>query len=112
MRPLFMLLWAFVLPIANKLQAQTLQFSQVLLVSTTQTVPANKVWKVESPLPSWGGGATTNTITIDGNLVVVTIGGSSSVSGISFPIWLPAGTSLAAGQNIPRISVIEFTVVP
>ena len=97
--------------IAAKVQSQTLQFSQVLLVSSTQTVPANKVWKVESPLPSWGGGSTTNTITIDGNLVVVAIGGSA-ISGISFPIWLPAGTTLAGGQNIPRISVIEFTVVP
>ena len=109
---LLIALWFSLVSINKTVQAQTLQFSQVLLVSTTQTVPANKVWKVESPLPSWGGGATTNTITIDGNLVVVTIGGSSSISGISFPLWLPSGTTLAPGSNIPRISVIEFTVVP
>jgi len=38
--------------LANTSRAQTLQFSQVLLVSTTQTVPANKVWKVEGFMPS------------------------------------------------------------
>lgn len=112
MRKFFLfVLISFIFIVAEKVQSQTLQFSQVLLISNTQTVPANKVWKVESPLPSWGGGSTTNTITIDGNLVVVAIGGSA-ISGISFPIWLPAGTTLAGGQNIPRISVVEFTVVP
>ncbi|MBM3171947.1 MAG: hypothetical protein FJZ75_10105 [Bacteroidetes bacterium] len=32
------------------LKAQTLQFSQVKLVTTIETVPANKVWKIESAL--------------------------------------------------------------
>lgn len=32
------------------LKAQTLQFSQVKLISTVETVPANKVWKIESAL--------------------------------------------------------------
>jgi hypothetical protein len=32
------------------LKAQTLQFSQVKLVTTVETVPANKVWKIESAL--------------------------------------------------------------
>lgn len=37
---------------ATALPAQTLSFSQVKLVSTVQTVPQNKVWKVENILPS------------------------------------------------------------
>jgi hypothetical protein len=32
------------------LKAQTLQFSQVKLITTVETVPANKVWKIESAL--------------------------------------------------------------
>lgn len=28
------------------------------------------------------------------------------------PIWLPAGTTLAAGDNVLSVSVVEFTVVP
>jgi hypothetical protein len=28
------------------------------------------------------------------------------------PLWLPAGTTLAAGTNVFGVSVIEFTVVP
>jgi hypothetical protein len=29
-----------------------------------------------------------------------------------FPLWIPAGTSLAAGSNVGEISVIEFIVQP
>lgn len=32
------------------LKAQTLQFSQIKLVGNVETVPANKVWKIESVL--------------------------------------------------------------
>ena len=49
---LIIALWFSLVSINKTVQAQTLQFSQVLLVSTTQTVPANKVWKVESYTPS------------------------------------------------------------
>jgi hypothetical protein len=28
------------------------------------------------------------------------------------PLWLPAGTTLAAGSNVTKISVIEFNVIP
>jgi hypothetical protein len=30
----------------------------------------------------------------------------------SFPFWLPAGTTLAAGSGIGLISVIEFSIIP
>ncbi len=49
---LIIALWFSLVSINKTVQAQTLQFSQVLLVSTTQTVPANKVWKVEGFMPS------------------------------------------------------------
>jgi len=110
---------------------QTLQFSQVLLVSSnTQTVPAGKVWKVENILASSSlvasGNQTVNfSIAVDNSQVFVA-GANSQVNvynqGVQSmsstsnqlvqPIWLPAGSTLAAGQNVFRISVIEFTVLP
>ena len=110
---------------------QTLQFSQVLLVSSnTQTVPAGKVWKVENILASSSlvasGNQTVNfSISVDNSQVFVA-GANSQVNvynqGVQSmsstsnqlvqPIWLPAGSTLAAGQNVFRVSVIEFTVVP
>ena len=107
MRPLFVLLLAFVLPIANKLQAQTLQFSQVLLVTTTQTVPANKVWKVEGIIPT----SAEAIYYISINSSTCLIARVDNIKG-ALPIWLPAGTTLAASSNVFRVSVIEFTVVP
>jgi hypothetical protein len=110
---------------------QTLQFSQVLLVSSnTQTVPAGKVWKVTNILASSSlvasGNQTVNfSITVDNSQVFVA-GANSQVNvynqGVQSmsstsnqlvqPIWLPAGSTLAAGQNVFRVSVIEFTVLP
>lgn len=110
---------------------QTLQFSQVLLVSSNaQTVPAGKVWKVENILASSSlvasGNQTVNfSITVDNSQVFVA-GANSQVNvynqGVQSmsstsnqlvqPIWLPAGSTLAAGQNVFRVSVIEFTVLP
>ena len=96
--------------LAKTSQAQTLQFSQVLLVSTTQTVPANKVWKVEGVMPVYNGNAI-NQISINSTSIVVSTFGYT-LSGNAFPLWLPAGTTLAAGSNVFQVSVIEFTVVP
>ena len=97
--------------------SQTLQFSQVLLIgSNTQTVPAGKVWKVETALPSVlnQNAERQLSIIIDNN--TVGIGGSinwgSNLNILDQPFWLPAGTTLAAGQSVFRVSVIEFTVVP
>ena len=129
-----LLLFAFVVSLfslVNTSQAQTLQFSQVLLVSTTQTVPANKVWKVEGFMPSqsliapWV--STVNfSITVNNSRIFVagafhshTTNGSGGVAQTGYtasldfqPLWLPAGTTLAAGTNVFGVSVIEFTVVP
>ncbi len=119
----------------------TLQFNQVILLTTSANVPAGKVWKVESVL----GVATTtasnqdgsytatlpasHTIVVGGSNVDVATAllGSASVSYgyvsnartmwfskeicTSLPIWLPEGTSLATGANVSSISVIEFNVI-
>ena len=124
-----LLLFSFVVSLfalANTSQAQTLQFSQVLLVSTTQTVPANKVWKVEGFMPSqsliapWQ--STVNfSITINNSQIFVAgayqresgnSGYAYSANLVFQPLWLPAGTTLAAGTNVFGVSVIEFNVVP
>lgn len=126
MRHLFLLLTVLALPITNKLQCQTLQFSRVLFVTTTQTVPANKVWKVESILYSAAptnimGGNQNDQLVIDGTAMTVRAtrssnGGYNAVTyGVweqKLPLWMPAGSTLAAGQNVNSISVVEFTVVP
>lgn len=103
---------------ANKANSQTLQFSQVLLVTTTQTVPANKVWKIETVFPhasfsSSGGTGPIAQLVINNN--AGNVGHQRYDAGMSFmpfPAWLPSGTTLAAGQYVHWISVIEFTVVP
>ncbi len=123
-----LLLFSFVVSLfalAKTSQAQTLQFSQVLLVSTTQTVPANKVWKVESYTPSsvYGvhqGSPQTHAILVNSlsRIVGMVAGGSSgynyahTLAFNSFPMWLPAGTTLAVSTGVSQLSVIEFTVVP
>ncbi|MFZ4060566.1 MAG: hypothetical protein ACOYK5_05000 [Bacteroidia bacterium] len=106
MRHLLFLLLACVLPIANKLQGQTLQFSRVFLVTANpiQSVPANKVWKVENAMVNWSNQGNPFAIYVNGNPIYVTHE--------AFPIWLPTGTTLYAASSVYAISVIEFTVVP
>lgn len=118
MRHLFLLLVAFVFPVASKLQSQTLQFSQVLLISTVQTVPANKVWKVEAVIPDgqtlFNSSSNNPRISINNHTTAVSGWNNygTTLSSFNQPIWLPAGTTLAASSNTFRISVIEFTIVP
>lgn len=120
----------------------TLQFNQVKLVSaTSETVPTGKVWKVENVAGSrvlqYQISSTSTSdfnpadqaILINGNAVTVTqavaTGAGSGTGNTSwrasytyaasptdFPLWLPAGTTLAASTNVTYISVIEFNIVP
>lgn len=111
---LFFAFIATLFQFTNKINSQTLQFSRVLLVSTTQTVPANKVWKVESVVPYsqnyvWHEVVVNSLISMVGHVNQV---GTGDVWFNTFPMWLPAGTTLAAGQKVNYVSVIEFTVVP
>ena len=114
-------LFAWGLP---KAEAQkSLRFNQVKLVSTAETVPAGKVWKIENIgsslyAPVTTGLSSTPAIIINGNpiyLFVVRTSNSSNYLGtpaVFFPIWLPAATTLAASNNINFISVIEFIETP
>jgi len=120
----------------SHLQAQTnnLYFNQVILVgATTMTVPAGKVWKVEGFVQ---GGAyyigytgTMNTgcsgvfhgFYLNGILSGFPYS-PSVATGIStyymqgnpssFPLWLPAGTTLSTQCPNDFLSVIEFNVAP
>jgi len=128
------LVFALFIFAASALQAQTLSFSQVKLVSTVQTVPQNKVWKVENILPSVrptttnfsGQSAVDFTLLVNGLTVFylstesrgsLSGNGQTGITAVSAgigasPIWLPAGTTLAVGSNLHAISVIEFNVIP
>jgi len=121
--------------------SQSLTFNQVKLISTVETVPVGKVWKVENVMVTGGlsSSSTTNTSTPSGVVIYtyfvdgieysitkvsgsVTSGLNSSTSSSSrvylgidraiFPFWLPAGSTLAVGSGLARFSVLEFNVVP
>ncbi len=123
----------------NSVFAQgSLQFNQVLLVSTASTVPANKVWKIEAlayngGAPFASGANSYNHLfngnrgfdgiarfLINGSPVVLpvayltnTFNATSSVNpNFTFPMWLPAGSILTPQTNISYLSIIEFNVVP
>lgn len=112
---------------------KTLEFNQVKLVTTSETVPAGKVWKIEGvfyssnvPDPHCTGSTNYSSITPLNDIIIVggantTIRSFNSSGGANvgfnsvlwekeFPMWLPEGTSLAAGTGVSKISVIEFTV--
>ncbi len=119
------LLFLFVYRNPESGYSQSMNFSQVILITkgTTDTVPANKVWKIESytaegeivgsssPMTVQING-TTNYLAFnakDGNGAIYEAGGSRG------PLWLPAGTILAvnsANCGIELVSIIEFTVGP
>jgi hypothetical protein len=116
----------------SSIKAQTLQFSQVKKVTAVDTIPAGKVWKlVSAPYkndPVHGAGAYTQanpfveamqSILIDGNITYIQAirfydGSWKTFTGptCELPLWLPAGTTVAASTGVRFISVIEFTVVP
>jgi hypothetical protein len=123
------LILLFFITLATNAQGN-LQFNQVKLVSTLQTVPVGKVWKVESA--SYSGG---NAIGI-GSIATSAFGNTGPISSflnfkinglnnfspalgqagggsmINFPIWLPAGSTLESSTNTNFLSIIEFNIVP
>lgn len=122
------------------LSAQSLSYSRVILVeSSVQTVPSGHVWKVERAVSQsanqvnsagWASLPTptaTFQMLINGNAInISTVRTSSmapyhtsqssyttsSIDQATFPLWLPPGTTLAAGNNVRYISVIEFRENP
>jgi hypothetical protein len=112
-----------------------LQFNQVKLVTALETVPAGKVWKVESVIynisqtasgyQSTNGGCSqayyeSTAIEIAGTPTKVGQGTqAASYSNLAYthsysllPIWIPAGTTLSGGVCLNKISVIEFNIIP
>jgi len=122
---------------SSKIQAQTLQFKGVILLSSQQTVPNDHVWKIEScmgPRTYIGSGnygsnvespPADHLININSTPVSVVSNGYGSVTygGTSYfsfksevcttmPIWLPSGTIVNISTNVNYISIVEFEVVP
>lgn len=106
-----------------------LQFNQIIKVSTTvETVPAGKVWKIESYQQSNVSGTSNSTnacdvarvrpYIIDGqvyhNIKNIASGNAGYVYTAEnrMPIWLAAGQSAATSCASDFLSVIEFNVVP
>ena len=111
---------------ANAGLAQSLQFSRVVLVTNLQTVPAGKIWKVESAMLTGNLGINTGTTSYQAQSAIIRVDGQNinlmhtfgNSYGVQFqelsrlPMWLPSGTTLEPSTNIGKISIIEFTVVP
>lgn len=110
-----------------------LQLNQVVLVSNTQqTVPAGKVWKVESYMQA--GIAAPDMIEVGGSCVYSDRHHPMIVNGQTYflingspghgssgtflaasnilPMWLPAGSTLRTACAKDVLSVIEFNLVP
>jgi len=105
--------------IAFSQEESALKFNQVLLVDmpNSVSVPADKVWKIESALVSCSQHCTAS-ILVNENYVAfyswgVTApssgdGAASSNHPTNFPIWLPTGTQISNSENISSLSIIEF----
>jgi hypothetical protein len=110
-----------------------LQFNQVKLVGTTlETVPSGKVWKVESATYTGGQAFPINSETnyasyasmsfylngiqnYEGYFTSVRYGSvwvNSTNNQSTFPLWIPAGSTLKAGSNMNSLSVIEYNIIP
>jgi hypothetical protein len=119
----FLFTAVFLLVFAKVSSAQgNLQFNQVILIELAQsgtqaiTVPAGKVWKIESVSM---GSSTSQTDVYLRNSSAVNIahfGQPSSSYTASYPFWLPSGFTGSFVNSWPSyratISIIEFNVVP
>jgi hypothetical protein len=93
----------------NLFSQGNLQFSQVLLFSSNNgygnqvTVPAGKVWKIESFFIS-------NNVSLQ--IIINNI--PYNVTTQSFPFWVPSGTTfnMFVSSGSVTVSIIEFNVVP
>jgi hypothetical protein len=111
------LIIAIIIVVTENAKAQSLTFSQVLLVNSSSTVPAGKVWKIESVVMPLGGtikyssssgsggcncnGSSTNWTTFTTtylpttSLYCLVINGTNYLN-LSLPVWIPAGTTIVA----------------
>ena len=130
----------FVSAFVVRSNAQNLQFGKSKLIdSKTDTVPAGKVWKVESFMFSKAiTDCPTNTIPVNITDSIVLNGHKMPVRAQRFvgtivsyyvnataasspefiiweqktPMWLPAKTTLSAGRGVLYINVLEFNETP
>ncbi len=127
----FLLSFIFVLGTFLTFSQGNLQFNQVLTIrEVATTVPAGKVWKVESyqqatiSVTSSGAISTcadltrTRPYTIDGYLyydignVASGSGGYIVIAQNQFPIWLKEGQIINTTCPNDFLSIIEFNIVP
>ncbi len=135
MKTILVFSFLLIAAVTNLYAQGNLQFNQVKLVTTAQTVPAGKVWKIESVIYNipedqssyqlnTGGCSITNyrstSIVVDGTPTKVGQGTTTAAySNLAYthsytplPIWLPEGTTLSGGTCLNKVSVIEFNIVP
>ncbi len=128
----YLLLISLLIQISVVSAQSNLDFNQVLLV-TNGTVPAGKVWKVESAIYSLaplslsnGANAQEDKITINGTTTVIrkstsynpyySGGNGSSQAAMTyiwethFPLWFPAGTTIQVSTGVTSLSILEFNV--
>jgi len=112
-----------------------LQFNQVKLVTSIETVPVGKVWKVESVIyniPQTASGYQTangscNYTSYESTAIEIAgvptkVGQGTQPAAYSnlaythsytiLPVWLPAGTTLSGGTCLNKVSVMEFNIIP
>ena len=108
-----------------------LQFNQIVTVGTTSlSVPAGKVWKVESYTESevtfnsnYSAGCVNsnyhrplvinnNNYYFFGNMATASSGANYITTGNKLPIWLKPGDQIRTVCSSDFASVIEFNVVP
>ncbi|MFM2037565.1 MAG: hypothetical protein RL432_504 [Bacteroidota bacterium] len=126
------LLFVFAFTVVGLFHAQgNLQFNQIVTVGTTSlTVPAGKVWKVESFTESevtfnsnYSSGCVNsnyhrplvinnNNYYFFGNMAIASSGANYITTGNKLPIWLKPGDQIRTVCSSDFASVIEFNVVP
>ena len=125
-------LFVFAFTVVGLFHAQgNLQFNQIVTVGTTSlTVPAGKVWKVESYSESevtfnsnYSSGCVNtnyhrplvinnNNYYFFGNMATASSGANYVTTGNKLPIWLKPGDQIRTVCSSDFASVIEFNVVP
>ncbi|NBN99206.1 MAG: hypothetical protein EBV19_08245 [Flavobacteriia bacterium] len=125
-------LFVFAFTVVGLFHAQgNLQFNQIVTVGTTSlTVPAGKVWKVESYSESevtfnsnYSSGCVNsnyhrplvinnNNYYFFGNMATASSGANYVTTGNKLPIWLKPGDQIRTVCSSDFASVIEFYIVP
>ena len=125
-------LFVFAFTVVGLFHAQgNLQFNQIVTVGTTSlTVPAGKVWKVESYSESevtfnsnYSSGCVNtnyhrplvinnNNYYFFGNMATASSGANYVTTGNKLPIWLKPGDQIRTVCSSDFASVIDFNIVP